>query len=81
LSALAVPIGALSAFVAYGLLWLIAVITNFAFYHRLLDVSAAPQGNHLGIGVVLMSVVGALIIGLMARFGSEKICGHGIQQS
>ena len=40
-----------------------------------------PQGNHLGYWVVLVPVVGALIIGLMARFGSEKIRGHGIPEA
>jgi CIC family chloride channel protein len=81
LSALAAPIGAISALVAYALLWLIAVITNLAFYHRFSDVPATPQGNHLGFWEVLVPVVGALIIGLMARFGSEKIRGHGIPEA
>ena len=81
LSAMAVPIGAASAFVACGLLGLIAVITNLAFYHRFSDSPALPQGNHLGWGVILVPVVGALIIGLMARFGSEKIRGHGIPEA
>ena len=81
LSGMAVPIGAISTLAACALLWLIAVITNLAFYHRLLDLPAVPQGNHLGIAVVLVPVVGALIIGFMARFGSEKIRGHGIPEA
>src|SRR5665213_2879888 len=48
LSAMAVPIGAISALVAYALLWLIAVITNLAFYHRFSDIPTVPQGNRLG---------------------------------
>jgi H+/Cl- antiporter ClcA/CBS domain-containing protein len=81
LAALAVPIGALGAVVAKALLWLIAVITNLAFFHRLSAHAAAPQDNHLGYGVVIVPVIGALIIGLMARYGSEKIRGHGIPEA
>ncbi|HEV2692785.1 MAG TPA: chloride channel protein [Verrucomicrobiae bacterium] len=81
LSAMALVIGAVSAGVAYGLIWLIAVITNLAYYHRFSAASAVPSGSHLGYGVALVPVVGALIIGLMARFGSEKIRGHGIPEA
>ena len=81
LSAMALAIGAFSALVAYVLIWLIAAITNLAFYHRLSAARAIPQGNHLGYWVVVVPVVGALIIGLMARFGSEKIRGHGIPEA
>ncbi len=81
LSAMAVVIGAFSALVAYVLIWLIAAITNLAFYHRFSTAPALPQGNHLGYGLVLVPVAGALIIGLMARFGSEKIRGHGIPEA
>jgi H+/Cl- antiporter ClcA len=81
LSAMALAIGAFSALVAYALIWLIAVITNLAFYHRFSAVPVTPQGHHLGYWVVLVPVVGALIIGLMARFGSEKIRGHGIPEA
>jgi CIC family chloride channel protein len=81
LSAMSLAIGAFSALVAYVLIWLIAAITNLAFYHRFSAAPALPQGNHLGYWVVVVPVVGALIIGLMARFGSEKIRGHGIPEA
>lgn len=81
LAAMAVPIGAVSAFVAWLLLWLIAVITNLAFYHQFSAAPSTPMGNHLGLGVILVPVIGALIIGLMARYGSEKIRGHGIPEA
>ncbi len=80
-SAMALLIGAISSVVAYVLIWLIAVITNFAFYQRFSAAAAVPQGHHLGLWVVLVPVAGALIIGLMARFGSEKIRGHGIPEA
>ena len=81
LSAMALVIGTVSALVADILLWLIAAITNLAFYHRFSTATAMPQGNHLGYWVVLVPVIGALIIGCMARFGSEKIRGHGIPEA
>jgi H+/Cl- antiporter ClcA/CBS domain-containing protein len=81
LSAMALAVGAIGAVVAYALIWLIAAITNLAFYQRLSAAPAIPQGNHLGFWVVLVPVAGALIIGLMARYGSEKIRGHGIPEA
>jgi chloride channel protein, CIC family len=81
LSAMALVIGAIGSVVAWALIWLIAAITNLAFYHRLSASPAVPQGNHLGAWVVVVPVAGALVIGLMARFGSEKIRGHGIPEA
>lgn len=81
LSLMAGSIGVISSIVAWVLLWLIAVITNLAFYQRFSSVLTPPQGHHLGGWVVLVPVVGALIIGLMARYGSEKIRGHGIPEA
>jgi chloride channel protein, CIC family len=81
MSLMALVVGALSSLVAYALLWLIAAITNLAFYQRFSSLAAVPQGHHLGYWVVVVPVVGALGIGLMARFGSEKIRGHGIPEA
>lgn len=81
LALLAVPIGVFSAVVAKLLLWLIAVITNFVFYQRYSPVLISLQHHHLGAWVVAAPVLGALIIGLMARYGSEKIRGHGIPEA
>jgi H+/Cl- antiporter ClcA/predicted transcriptional regulator len=81
LSVMALAVGAIGACVAYALLWLIAVITNLAFYHRFSALAAVPQGHHLGNWVIGVPVIGALFIGLMARFGSEKIRGHGIPEA
>ncbi|HEX3797712.1 MAG TPA: chloride channel protein [Verrucomicrobiae bacterium] len=81
LSAMALVIGSISAVVAYVLIWLIAVITNLSFYQKFSSASAVPQGNHLGAWVIIVPVIGALIIGVMARFGSDKIRGHGIPEA
>jgi chloride channel protein, CIC family len=81
LSAMALVIGVVSALVAKVLVWLIAVITNFSFFHRFSDAPVTPQDAHLGLWVIPIPVVGALIIGLMARYGSSKIRGHGIPEA
>ena len=81
LSAMALVIGVIGSVVAYALIWLIAAITNLAFYHRLSAAPVIPQGHHLGLWVVMVPVAGALVVGFMARFGSEKIRGHGIPEA
>jgi CIC family chloride channel protein len=81
LSAMAVAIGVAAALVAYALVWLIGVITNLAYYQRFSSHFESPAGNHLGAWAVLVPVAGGLVIGLMARYGSEKIRGHGIPEA
>ena len=81
ISALAVGIGVMSALVALVLLRLIGLFTNLFFYGRWDTAFVSPAGHHLGPLVVFIPVVGALIIGLMARYGSERIRGHGIPEA
>jgi CIC family chloride channel protein len=81
LSLMAVVVGVFSALVAKALVWLIAVFTNFTFYQRFSSDFISPTNHHLGPLVILAPVVGGLIIGLMARYGSEKIRGHGIPEA
>jgi H+/Cl- antiporter ClcA/CBS domain-containing protein len=81
LSGFAIVVGAISSVVAYVLVWLIDVFTNLAYYQRFSSQPASPAENHLGIWAVFVPVIGGLIIGLMARYGSEKIRGHGIPEA
>jgi H+/Cl- antiporter ClcA len=81
ISLLAVMIGLISTFVAWILLQLIAFFTNLFYYKRFSTATMSPAGHHLGWFAVLVPVVGALIIGLMARYGSERIRGHGIPEA
>jgi H+/Cl- antiporter ClcA len=81
ISLLAVGIGLVSTFVAWGLLRLIAFFTNAFYYGRMSTVLVSPAGNHLGWFAVLVPVGGGLVIGLMARYGSERIRGHGIPEA
>src|SRR5579864_4645891 len=81
LSGMAVAIGVAAALVADALVWLIAVITNLAYYQRFSSHFVSPAGNRLGAWAVLVPVAGGLVIGIMARYGSEKIRGHGIPEA
>lgn len=81
LSLTAILIGFVAAFVAKALLSLIAAFTNFFYYAEFSFAARAPSMDHWGVGFIFVPVVGALIIGLMARFGSEKIRGHGIPEA
>ena len=66
---------------AKALVTLITVITNIAFYGRLSVSPASPAQNHLGWLVVLIPVAGSLLVGIMARYGSKAIRGHGIPEA
>ncbi|MCC7264929.1 MAG: chloride channel protein [Candidatus Latescibacteria bacterium] len=81
LSLMAFAIGIISALVAYALIWLINVITHLSFYQDFSSAPVSPAGHHLHYWVVLVPVIGGLLIGLMARYGSEKIRGHGIPEA
>lgn len=81
LSGVALAIGIGATFLAVLLLRLIALSTNIFYYHRVSLVSVAPGGSSLGHWMVVIPVVGGLLVGLMARFGSDKIRGHGIPEA
>ena len=81
ISMLAVVVGLVSACVAFALLKLINLFTNLFFFHRLTFMAASPADHTLGLGAVVVPVVGAMIIGVMARYGSERIRGHGIPEA
>jgi H+/Cl- antiporter ClcA len=81
MSGLAVGVAVLAALAAQLLTRLIGFITNLAFYSRFSTVFSSPADNHLGLAVIFVPIVGALIVGLMARFGSEAIRGHGIPEA
>ena len=81
IAGLAVLIGVAAAYVAAGLLKLISFFTNLFFFQRFSIDQVSPAAHHLGPVVILVPVAGALIIGLMARYGSERIRGHGIPEA
>ena len=80
---LAVVVGVISAGLAIGLLRLIGLITNLVFYGRVATRLVAPgAGPHTSVLLILLApVAGGLVVGLMARYGSEKIRGHGMPEA
>jgi chloride channel protein, CIC family len=81
ISALAFMIAILAGLAAQILSALIGLITNAAFYGRISTAFVDPAGAHPGIArILIVPVLGALIVGLMARYGSSAIRGHGIPE-
>src|SRR5947208_2441646 len=80
-SFLAAAIGLIAGCVAFLLYKLIGLFTNIVFYHRFVAVFMSPRYNHLGLWVILIPVIGGLIVGVMAKYGSSKIKGHGIPEA
>jgi H+/Cl- antiporter ClcA len=79
---MAIVIGVASAFVALALTKLISFFTNLFYYQRFsFGELASPANHHLGVWALFIPIIGGLIIGVMARYGSEKIRGHGIPEA
>lgn len=78
---IAIGIGLLAAFVALILLTLIRFFTNLFFFQRVSVALSSPAANKLGLLEIFVPVIGGLIVGLMARYGSERIRGHGIPEA
>lgn len=76
----AVVVGVGAAILAHALTGLIGLVTNLAYYGRISTEFVAPSSALLGAGVILVPVVGGLMVGIMARFGSAAIRGHGIPE-
>ncbi len=81
ITSLALVIGAVCSVVALVLLRLISFFTNLFFFQTLSWSFTSPAENHLGWWVVAPPIVGGLLIGLMARYGSDRIRGHGIPEA
>ncbi|HUN72782.1 MAG TPA: chloride channel protein [Steroidobacteraceae bacterium] len=81
LSAMAIATGSFGAGAAWALLKLIAIVTNFAYFHVYSTATSYLSHARLGPVSILIPVIGGLIVGLMARYGSQKIRGHGIPEA
>lgn len=81
-TAWALLVGALGALAAWALLNLIGLVTNLVFYQRWETELVAPSAAHAPWWLILCApIAGGLVIGLMARYGSEKIRGHGMPEA
>jgi H+/Cl- antiporter ClcA len=81
LSALALFLGLVGAILAYFLLHLIHLATNLFYFHRFGWQFISPASNQLHWLAIFVPVVGGLLIGFMARYGSDKIRGHGMPEA
>jgi H+/Cl- antiporter ClcA len=81
ITVIAILIGILAGFVALALLNLIGLFTNICFYGRFQSTLVSPGANTLGWWAILVPAGGGLLIGIIARYGSEKIRGHGIPEA
>jgi chloride channel protein, CIC family len=81
ISALAICNAIIVGFISKGLVLLINFFTHVFFYGNFSLEEVTPAGNHLGYFVILVPVVGGLLVGIMARFGTAAIRGHGIPEA
>ena len=81
MSFLGAAIGLIAGLVAYILYKLIGLFTNLFFFHQWSTTFRSVGGHHLGAWVILIPVIGGLVVGVMAKYGSEKIKGHGIPEA
>jgi chloride channel protein, CIC family len=81
ISLLAALVGILAGLIAYVLYDLIALFTNLTFYHVFSLHFRSPEHTTIGPWVILMPVIGGVIIGFMAKYGTTTIKGHGIPEA
>lgn len=80
-SFLAAGVGIIAGWIAFLLYRLIGLFTNIFFFHRLSTDFSSARLNHLGLWVIVTPVVGGIVVGFMAKYGSPKIKGHGIPEA
>src|SRR5215472_17562138 len=81
ISVLAAALGILAGIIAYILYDTIALFTNLAYYHEWSLQFRSPANTEIGAWIIVTPVIGGLIVGFMAKYGSEKIKGHGIPEA
>lgn len=81
ISSLAMLVAFAAALIAHLLTGLIGLVTNFAYYGRFSTAFVTPADNHLGLLAIFVPVIGGIIVGFMARYGSQAIRGHGIPEA
>ncbi len=80
-SFLSAAIGLVAGIIAFALYKLIGLFTNLFFFHRWSTDFSSAQHNHLGWLVIVIPVIGGLVVGVMAKYGTSKIKGHGIPEA
>ena len=77
----AAGVGLVAGLIAYVLYKLIGLFTNIFFYHRFVAEFISARHNQLGLWVIPIPVIGGIIVGFMAKYGTSKIKGHGIPEA
>jgi chloride channel protein, CIC family len=80
-SFLAAGIGLMGGLIAYALYKLIGLFTNLFFFHRWSADFISVRYHHLGAWVIVVPILGGLVVGVMAKYGTPKIKGHGIPEA
>jgi chloride channel protein, CIC family len=81
ISAISMGLAAVAALIAQGLMHLIWFVTRFSFEGKFSFAHAAPPQDHLRWPFIFVPVIGGVIVGFMARYGSKAIRGHGIPEA
>jgi len=81
LMAMALVVGTGGAFAAWVLIKLIALVSNGVWLFKVSTEPLSFTAVARSPWMVAAPVLGGLVIGLMARYGSEKIRGHGIPEA
>jgi chloride channel protein, CIC family len=81
ISFLAAAIGLLAGLIAFALYNLIGLFTNLFFYHRFAMEFMSARHTQIGLWVIVTPVIGGIIVGFMAKYGTPKIKGHGIPEA
>jgi len=81
ISTLAMILAVAAMAVAEILVRAIAFVTNLAYFQRASVDGVSPADHHMGVVAVIVPVIGGIIVGLMARYGSRAIRGHGIPEA
>src|SRR6185437_2167310 len=81
ISLLAGLVGVAAGFIAYVLYDLIGLFTNLSYYHTWSFHFRSPENTPFHYWIIVIPVIGGLIVGFMAKYGSDKIKGHGIPEA
>ncbi len=81
IAGLAIVIAVAAGLAAQVLIHLIGLVTNLAFHGRVaIDFVSPASGHRSPVALLFIPILGAIVVGIMARYGSAAIRGHGIPE-
>ncbi len=81
LCGICIVLALVAAVIAEILIRLIGLVTNVSFYGRFSFEASSPPTDHIAWWMIFIPVIGGIIVGFMARYGSKAIRGHGIPEA